>query len=84
MVGIKNVRFAFIIIIVIIGLYFLLKVSDIISPFIVGAIMAYLLSPAVKWLQRKGLRRKGAVAVIFIWISFLIAFIVFFVLPLIY
>ncbi|NLM21156.1 MAG: AI-2E family transporter [Peptococcaceae bacterium] len=77
-------RLVFIIVIVIIGLYFLLKVRDIISPFVAGAVLAYLLSPAVKWLQKKGLRRKGAVAVIFIWISFLMIFIVFMVLPLIY
>lgn len=84
MIKTTKARLVFIIVIVIIGLYFLLKVRDIISPFVAGAVLAYLLSPAVKWLQKKGLRRKGAVAVIFIWISFLMIFIVFMVLPLIY
>jgi predicted PurR-regulated permease PerM len=84
MIKITKARVVFIIVIIIIGFYFLLKVSGIISPFVAGAVMAYLLSPAVKWLQKKGLRRRGAVAVIFIWISFLMVFIVFMVLPLIY
>jgi predicted PurR-regulated permease PerM len=81
---IKEARLAFIGIITIISLYFLWKVIGIIPPFIAGAILAYLLSPAVKWLQKKGLRRRGAVAVIFIWLSFLLVLIVFFILPMVY
>lgn len=67
-----------------VGLYFLFKVKNIISPFIVGAMMAYFLSPAVDRLERKGLKRTGAVTVIFIWITIFFGIFLFFILPKLY
>jgi len=77
-------RWSFIAAIVIFSLYFLAGVKSIIAPFIGGAVLAYLLSPAVCWLERKGLHRRGAVAVILIWIVVLSALIVFMALPKLY
>ena len=62
-------------------IFFLFKVRTIIPPFIVGAIIAYLLSPAVTWLEKKGLNRSGAVFVVFIWISVFFLVILFILLP---
>jgi len=89
LVGVKmnvitKIRWVFIALIAILSVYLLARVIDIIVPFIVGAIMAYLLRPMVIWLQKKGLRRRGSVAVIFIWIVFLSALIIFMVLPILY
>ncbi len=81
---ITKIRWVFIALIAILSVYLLARVIDIIVPFIVGAIMAYLLRPMVIWLQKKGLRRRGSVAVIFIWIVFLSALIIFMVLPILY
>jgi len=77
----KKLRWAFIAIMLIGGFYFFSKVTDSIMPFIVGAVLAYLLSPTVIWLEKKGLSRRSAVAVIFIWIIFLLALIIFLILP---
>lgn len=79
-----RIRWLFIALIVILGLYFLFRVKTIISPFIAGAVLAYLLSPAVCWLEKKGLRRRGAVAVIFIWITIIVSVLLFMVLPKLY
>mgnify|MGYP000952883563 FL=1 len=65
-------------------IFFLFKVRTIIPPFIVGAIIAYLLSPAVTWLEKKGLNRSGAVFVVFIWISVFFLVILFILLPKLY
>lgn len=78
------IRWIFVASLLILGSCFLFRVKNIISPFIVGAVMAYLLSPAVIWLQKKGLRRRGAVAVIFIWITVLSALLLFLLLPKLY
>ncbi len=78
------IRWVFIAFLLVLSCYFLYKVKNIVSPFIVGAVMAYLLSPVVTWLEKKGLLRRGAVAVIFIWITVLLALILFFLLPKLY
>ncbi len=64
--------------------FFVFKVKNIISPFIVGLVLAYLLSPLVTWLEKKGLKRRGAVAVIFIWISVITTLLLFILLPRLY
>jgi len=64
--------------------FFLVRVRNIIPPFIVGAIIAYLLSPAVTWMEKKGLNRSGAVFVVFIWISVFFLVILFILLPKLY
>ncbi|HHV63984.1 MAG TPA: AI-2E family transporter, partial [Peptococcaceae bacterium] len=80
----SHLRWLFIIFLLVLGIYFLFKVRGIIFPFVVGAVMAYLLSPAVTWLENKGLRRRGAVAVIFIWITVLFVILLFLILPKLY
>lgn len=77
----KKLRLLFIAVLAAAGLFFLYKVKKIISPFIVGAVLAYLLSPAVIWLEKQGLGRKTAVAVIFAGILFFLGMILFLLLP---
>lgn len=79
-----NKRWIFVAFLVILSLYFLFRVKAIISPFVVGVVMAYLLSPAVASLEKRGLKRSGAVAVIFIWITILLAVMLFLLLPKLY
>ncbi|NLP43799.1 MAG: AI-2E family transporter [Peptococcaceae bacterium] len=77
-------RIALILLLALLILFFLVKVRTIIPPFIVGAIIAYLLSPAVNWLEKKGLNRTGAVLVIFIWVNVFFLVILFILLPKLY
>lgn len=78
------IRWIIIAFFMVISFYFLFKVKNIISPFVVGALMAYLLSPAVTWLEKKGLLRQGAVAVIVIWITIILALLLFLLIPKLY
>jgi predicted PurR-regulated permease PerM len=78
------IRWIFIGVIMIAGGLFLFRVKNIMSPFVTGVMMAYLLSPLITWLEKKGLGRRGAVAVIFIWISILFTFLLFLLLPKLY
>lgn len=77
-------RWLFIFITVTLSIYFLFRVRSIIPPFVVGLILAYLLSPMTVWLEKKGLTRPGAVAVIFIWIIALSSLVLFLFLPKLY
>ncbi|KUO58768.1 MAG: permease [Gracilibacter sp. BRH_c7a] len=77
-------RWLFIILLALLSIFFLFKVRSIISPFIVGIVLAYLLSPVVSWLEKQGLNRKAAVTVIFIWIIVLLSLTLFFLLPKLY
>jgi predicted PurR-regulated permease PerM len=78
------IKWIFIAFVIILIVYFLYKVKNIIFPFIAGAVMAYLLNPAVVWLEKKGLLRRGAVTVVFIWITVLLVLILFLLLPKLY
>lgn len=79
-----KLRWIFGFFLVLFSIYFSIKVRKIIFPFIVGAVIAYLLNPAVNWLEKKGLRRSGAIAVIYIWIVTLLALSLFLLLPTFY
>lgn len=83
MAGTK-IRWLVIVILVLTGFYFLLKVKNVILPFTLGFALAYLLNPAVSWLEKKGLNRQGSVAVITIWIVFFLVAVLFFLLPRLY
>ena len=47
------------------ALWLLYRVRGILLPFIVGAIIAYLLNPAIDRLERRGWRRTQAIAIVF-------------------
>ncbi|RNC29319.1 MAG: hypothetical protein AWM53_00672 [Candidatus Dichloromethanomonas elyunquensis] len=78
------IRWIFAAILIIISGIFLLRVKDIISPFVVGVVLAYLLSPLVTSLQKKGLSRQSSVAVVFIWITVLLTLLLFLLMPILY
>lgn len=80
----SHMGWIFLVLLLILSGFFLFRVKTIISPFIVGVALAYLLSPLVTWLEKKGLNRRGAVAVIFIWIIVLLSLILFLLLPKLY
>lgn len=52
--------------------FFLYSVRGILAPFIVAAVLAYLLEPPTRLLVRHGFRRPGAVTLIYV-VSFLLA-----------
>lgn len=83
MAGAK-MRWLIIVFLALVALYFLFKVKNIILPFTLGIGLAYLLNPAVSWLEKRGLNRQGSVAVISIWITFFLVVIIFFLLPRLY
>src|SRR5579864_3249150 len=45
--------------------YFLFKVHEILLPFVLGATLAYLLSPLVEFFEVRGLRRRPVVVFVF-------------------
>lgn len=55
--------------------------QPILIPFAVAGVMAYLLEPAVKWLERRKLSRQRAVIVVFTLVSLVLAGVAFLVLP---
>jgi len=48
------------------GFWFLVSVRSILTPFIIGLLLAYLLAPAVTFFERKRLSRRLAVAVVYL------------------
>ncbi|NLI91814.1 MAG: AI-2E family transporter [Peptococcaceae bacterium] len=80
----SQIRWIFIALLVLLSGFFLFSVKDIISPFVVGVVLAYLLSPLVTSLEKKGLSRRSSVAVIFIWITVLFTLLMFLLLPKLY
>jgi len=62
----RSVRIALIIATVMAAAYFIWLVRSGLYPFIIALFLAYLLNPAVCYLEKKGLRRIGAILVIYI------------------
>lgn len=62
----------------------ILKLMAIITPFVISFAIAYCLHPLVKWLEKKGVRKQLAVALVVITILAFIITILSFTLPLIY
>lgn len=60
------------------------KLLSILAPFIIAFAVAYCLHPLVKWLEKKGVRKHLAVALVVITILAFIVTILSFTLPLIY
>lgn len=77
-------RWIFIGSIILIGLILLLFVRNILSPFIIAFVLAYLLSPVVESLSRRGLGCRTSIAVVFIGIVLVIGLTLFFILPKLY
>lgn len=79
-----KIRWIFLVVLLLVSLFFLFKVRNIISPFIVAIVLAYLLSPLVAWLEKKGLNRKLGIALIFVVIILSLGVFLFFLLPKLY
>lgn len=60
------VRLAIIISAISLSLYFLWLVKSGLYPFIIGLFLAYLLNPAVCWLEQKGLKRLWAIILLYL------------------
>jgi len=63
------------------ALFFLYQVRRIFTPFILAALLAYLLKPAVLLLGKKGLKRPVAILFMYLLVLVLLLPVVFFVLP---
>lgn len=75
------VRLAMIGLLVVGGLWFLVSVRAILTPFIVGLLLAYLLAPAVAFFERKRLPRRLAVAVVYLILLLIFALLGLWLLP---
>lgn len=62
----STVRITIIIFLVIISLYFLWRVHNALYPFLIGLFLAYLLNPAVCYLEKKNIRRAWAIIAVYI------------------
>jgi predicted PurR-regulated permease PerM len=82
--ALAKIRLAFIIAVSFASLFIVTRVIDVIVPFVVGAVLAYLLNPAVARLTKKGFSRQFAVFIVFSFIIFIGALIMFLVLPKLY
>jgi predicted PurR-regulated permease PerM len=56
--------------------------APVLTPFLAGALIAYLGSPLVDWLQRRGLSRTGAVVLVFSLLTLAMLVLVLFLAPL--
>lgn len=68
----RVVRISIIIGVLLLGLYFLWQVRSGLYPFIIAFFLAYLLNPAVCYLENKGLKRIWAIAVIYVVLFFVV------------
>ncbi|KLU66446.1 AI-2 transport protein TqsA [Desulfosporosinus acididurans] len=68
----------------VLGILLLLKVKTILGPFVMGFLLAYLMNPFVDGLEKQGISRNKAIAVVFIVILIIIALAVFLILPIVY
>lgn len=80
----SRIRWLFAAFLILLSSFLLLKVKNILSPFLLGMVIAYILSPSVFRLERKGIKRNVAVALVFIFIAILLALIIFLLLPILY
>lgn len=62
----------------------LFTVRQVLAPFLVGFILAYLLSPLVDGLEKRGFGRKLGIAVVFLGILMLLGLTLFLILPVLY
>jgi len=62
----------------------LVKIVSVLAPFIIGFVVAYALSPVVKWLQKKGLKKWLAVSIVVFVLIFIIGGLLALALPMIY
>ncbi|QGP90746.1 Putative transport protein YhhT [Neomoorella glycerini] len=63
------------------ALFFLYRVREILTPFLLAAFLAYLLKPAMVKLEKKGLRRPLAILLLYLLILALSLPLFFFILP---
>jgi len=80
----SHIRWIFISLVIIFSGLFLFYVKSIIPSFLVGLVLAYLLSPGVTWLEKRGLKRAFAVAVMFTCIIIILTLLLFLLLPKLY
>lgn len=85
MVNDKTVTAKTIVLLVItgIGIWFLYSVRNILMPFVVSAMIAYLLFPIVKKIQKTGVKRVVAVSIVYIAFIAIIAIAVYILVPII-
>jgi predicted PurR-regulated permease PerM len=63
------------------ALFFLYKVRRVFTPFLLAALLAYMLKPAVQQLEKKGLKRPAAILLMYLLVLGVSLPVVFFVLP---
>lgn len=77
-------RWLFISFVFVIGFIFLVIVKPVLGPFLLAFALAYLLSPVVEGLEKRGIGRRWAIAWVFIGIIALLGTTLFFMLPKLY
>lgn len=66
------------------GLYLLLQLLPVLTPFLVAALLAYLMDPLVGKLEKRGLGRSWAVALIFVVLGLLLTLLLLLVVPMLF
>lgn len=61
--------------------WFLYALGDVLTPFIVAAVLAYVLDPLVEWLQKKGIRRAAASMFVMVFTLVLLLALVLVIVP---
>ncbi|MHB1125435.1 MAG: AI-2E family transporter [Bacillota bacterium] len=80
-VSLKVWRLVFAGLLLVIALYFLLRVRAILAPFIIAVVLAYLLDPFVCFLEKRGFTRSWSIIIIYLTLGLLLFLMVFFGLP---
>jgi len=76
-----NWRFWLLMVVAVATIYFLYRVHEVLTPFIIGSLLAYLLYRPVRWLESKGLSRILAILVFYALLAGIAYGLVFVLLP---
>ena len=68
----------------VLGIFLVLWVKEILGPFILGFLLAYLLNPLVEGLERRRISRNLSITIVFLGILLILAAAVFLILPIVY
>lgn len=80
----ENYRWLFISLILLFGIVLLMLVKPVLGPFLLAFALAYLLSPIVVALEKRGISRRWAIAFVFIGIILVLGATLFLILPKLY
>lgn len=75
------IRYGILILLLVLAIKYRIVIFDVISPFLISALLAYLLNPIIHLLEKKGLKRIHSVITVYIIFLFIILIIGLVIVP---